>query len=174
MQSIPHVDKRPDLKIVLKDDEDTLRLGRIMAQALTGSSPPSLLLQGELGAGKTTFTRGLVTALPGGEDAEVSSPSFNLVNIYPTQPETAHFDLYRLIGPEPDDDLLECMHSGSFLVIVEWSERLAPAYLPAEYVRLTFTICDQGRAAVMEAHGFVAHRFFDVIEPKIKQSFKES
>jgi tRNA threonylcarbamoyladenosine biosynthesis protein TsaE len=59
-----------------------------------------VLLRGDLGSGKTTFVRGLVAALPGGEEAEVASPSFNLVNVYPTRPEVVHMDLYRLRGGE--------------------------------------------------------------------------
>ncbi len=56
----------------------------------------ALYLRGTLGSGKTTLTRGLVAALPGGEDAEVASPSFTLCNIYPTRPALLHADLYRM------------------------------------------------------------------------------
>ena len=66
-------------------------------------------MEGELGAGKTTLVRGLVEALPGGQDAEVASPSFNLVNLYPTQPETAHVDLYRCEGAPLDDSCWKCL-----------------------------------------------------------------
>ena len=57
---------------------------------------PVILLMGDLGAGKTTLIRFLVEALPGGENAEVASPSFTLCNVYPTTPKVQHFDLYRL------------------------------------------------------------------------------
>jgi tRNA threonylcarbamoyladenosine biosynthesis protein TsaE len=120
---------RRSLDIFLTDTAQTLRLGRIIATCLLETSPHrAVLLQGDLGAGKTTLVRGLVEALPGGSEAEVSSPSFNLVNLYPTQPETAHFDLYRLEGQEPDESLLELLESRAHLVLVEWVQ-----YLPAEH-----------------------------------------
>jgi len=89
-----------------------LALGAALGRVLS-SLPPGLrgqdgglvplLLSGALGAGKTTLVRGLVSALPGAELAEVSSPSFNIVNIYPTTPQVAHFDLYRVVGSAPEE-----------------------------------------------------------------------
>jgi len=82
-----------------------------------------VLLSGELGAGKTTFVRGM--ARGAGSVAQVASPTFQLVRIYPGRVQLAHVDLYRL---EKDaevrdvglDDLLD---AGA--VVVEWGERLA-------------------------------------------------
>jgi polynucleotide 5'-kinase involved in rRNA processing len=59
------------LELDLPDLEATLRLGRTLAAAIAANPAPVLLLQGELGAGKTTLARFLVEALPGGEAAEV-------------------------------------------------------------------------------------------------------
>ncbi|MBQ2475644.1 MAG: tRNA (adenosine(37)-N6)-threonylcarbamoyltransferase complex ATPase subunit type 1 TsaE, partial [Desulfovibrio sp.] len=81
----------------LKSLDDTARLGRLLAEevvnALAEQGPDAslaLLLQGELGSGKTTLAASFVKALPGGEDAEVSSPSFTLCNVYPTRPQVFH------------------------------------------------------------------------------------
>ena len=78
----------------LRAADETAALGSILARAMT-NSPFSLLMTGDLGCGKTTLTRALVEALPGGESAETSSPSFTLCNVYPTTPPIVHCDLYR-------------------------------------------------------------------------------
>ncbi len=85
-----------------------------------------LLLVGPLGAGKTTFVRGL--ARGAGSDAPVASPTFVLERIYPGRIQVAHVDLYRLKAtPElPDLALDELLDQGA--VVVEWGDRLeAPA-----------------------------------------------
>jgi tRNA threonylcarbamoyladenosine biosynthesis protein TsaE len=82
-----------------------------------------VLLKGELGAGKTTFVRGVARGT--GSTSAVASPTFQLVRIYPGRQQLAHVDLYRL---EKGDDLSdlgldELLDSGA--VVVEWGERLA-------------------------------------------------
>ena len=72
-------------------------------RAATLSGIAALLLRGPLGSGKTTLTRALVEALPGGDQAEVASPSFTLCNYYPTTPPVMHCDLYRSPGSLPDE-----------------------------------------------------------------------
>ena len=81
-----------------------------------------VLLRGELGAGKTTFVRGV--ARGSGSAAPVASPTFQLVRIYPGRLQLAHVDLYRL---EKGDDLRdlgldELLDAGA--VVVEWGDRL--------------------------------------------------
>jgi tRNA threonylcarbamoyladenosine biosynthesis protein TsaE len=82
-----------------------------------------VLLSGELGAGKTVLTKGLVAALGGGE--ATTSPTFTLCHVYPTTPPIAHVDCYR-VGPTDDladlalDELLE----DGAVVVVEWGERV--------------------------------------------------
>lgn len=77
-------------------------------------------LSGEMGTGKTTLIGGLVSALPGGERAAVSSPTWSLVNVYATTPPVAHVDAWRLtpvdeLGPLGLDAL-----PGNAIVLVEW------------------------------------------------------
>jgi len=81
-----------------------------------------VLLRGELGAGKTTFVRGIARGC--GSAAPVASPTFQLVRIYPGRLQLAHVDLYRL---EPGDDLRdlgldELLDAGA--VVVEWGDRI--------------------------------------------------
>lgn len=115
-----------------------------------------ILFVGPLGSGKTTLTRGLVESLPGGDDAEVSSPSFNICNLYPTLPAVAHFDLYRLAGGEPDDALLDLLDEGTSLVLVEWAERLPEDAPPVDHLVLTWHPVADGRLIEAHAHGKAA------------------
>ncbi|HEY1685044.1 MAG TPA: tRNA (adenosine(37)-N6)-threonylcarbamoyltransferase complex ATPase subunit type 1 TsaE [Tepidisphaeraceae bacterium] len=90
-----------------------------------------IALDGQLGAGKTQFVRGLVAAL-GGDPHWVSSPTFVLLNIYPTPKfKVYHLDAYRVSGADDLEaigfsELLE--QSG--IVVVEWAERIASLLPP--------------------------------------------
>jgi len=84
-----------------------------------------VLLEGPLGAGKTTFVRGLARGL--GSDAQVMSPTFQLVRIYEGRLQLSHVDLYRL---DPGAELVELgleelLDAGA--VVVEWGDRLPRA-----------------------------------------------
>ena len=81
-----------------------------------------ILLSGELGAGKTTFVRGV--ARGAGSAAPVASPTFQLVRVYPGRVQLAHVDLYRIESAVElrDLGLEELLDQGA--VIVEWGERL--------------------------------------------------
>ena len=165
----------------LKSLDDTARLGRLLAEevvnALAEQGPDAslaLLLQGELGSGKTTLAASFVKALPGGEEAEVSSPSFTLCNVYPTRPQVFHVDLYRA-GPSPLPDeaaeaLEGCAGSGGAVLAVEWPEYLLPEDRPADALAIVFDpacdpafakqddACDKARMLKLEAHGPCAAR----------------
>lgn len=142
----------------------TLALGRALAAALPDEAPfQCVLMEGELGAGKTTLVRGLVESLPGGAEAEVASPSFNLVNIYPTQPETAHVDLYRCEGAPLDDSLLELLAEGNRLVLIEWSQFLDNTFQPDDAVHVHITVADAGRDITFSATGTGATAYLAAI-----------
>ena len=81
-----------------------------------------ILLTGPLGAGKTTFVRGLARGT--GSDAQVASPTFQLVRIYPGRVQLAHVDLYRVkaAGELADLGLDELIDEGA--VVVEWGDRI--------------------------------------------------
>ncbi len=91
--------------------------------ARTLPAPLVIALEGDLGAGKTTFVRGFVRGLPGGDSVIVQSPTFALMRRYPTTPPVRHLDLYRLQERGADDDvealgLLDEIDSG--FTLVEW------------------------------------------------------
>jgi tRNA threonylcarbamoyladenosine biosynthesis protein TsaE len=84
-----------------------------------------VLLSGELGAGKTTFVRGLARGL-GADPEEVASPTFVLLTRYPGRLVLHHADLYRLRGTGDEQELgLEELPGADGVLAVEWAERLA-------------------------------------------------
>ncbi|EFL51233.1 protein of unknown function UPF0079 [Solidesulfovibrio fructosivorans JJ]] len=143
------------LTLSLPDTEATLALGRKLAVlASDPATRAALLLRGGLGSGKTTLVRGMVTALPGGDAAEVASPSFNIVNVYPTTPETFHVDLYRIAGGDPCvDEHLETAADQDALVVVEWAEYLARAAQPADRLEIDWLPAESGRRCRITAAG---------------------
>jgi tRNA threonylcarbamoyladenosine biosynthesis protein TsaE len=108
--------------IELERLSDTAVLAASLAPLLRGGDV--VLLSGELGAGKTTFTRALVKRLGG--SMAVTSPTFTLCHIYDTTPVVAHVDCWRLDREEEIVDLSldEILDDGG-VVVIEWGERAA-------------------------------------------------
>lgn len=157
------------LELHLKDAEETLELGRILAENLSKTAnPPALFLQGDLGSGKTTLVRGFVESLPGSDMAEVSSPSFNIFNIYPTTPSVAHFDLYRLEGMPPDDALFEHMDDCHSLVVVEWAQFLERELWPDEALLLEWTPSETGRRLTVSIMGKTTQELLGSLSDMLK------
>ena len=149
--------------------EQTARLGNRLAWAVQAINPGALLLYGPLGAGKTTLARFLVRALPGGEAAEVASPSFTIANIYCTAPVVHHFDLYRLESGRIDEFLEESFDDPSVLTLVEWPERLATRDLPLERVECRL-LRDQNRPeAIFTATGPAGQAFLNLLHGAVSQ-----
>lgn len=123
-----------------------------------------ILLHGQLGAGKTTFIRYLVESLPGSHNAEVSSPSFNILNIYPTKPTVGHFDLYRTAGLEFDADLEETLSNPQYLCLIEWAEYLPEDCLPPTYITMSWNISDQLRTIHCDPVGDDAVALLDCVK----------
>jgi tRNA threonylcarbamoyladenosine biosynthesis protein TsaE len=144
----------PGTPFISHSPEETVAKGRELAQVLT---PPVLvLLSGDLGSGKTTFTKGIISALGVAEENDVTSPTFTLVHVFQKRlnagesaspPASApsnqflkvyHVDLYRIDGL---DDLmtlaLEDALSESAVVIIEWSERCS---LRSDWPRIEVTL----------------------------------
>jgi len=109
-------------EIVTHSFEETIQQGREIGAQL---SPPVLvLLSGELGAGKTTLTKGIAAGLGAASEDEVTSPTFTLVHKYARGAPVYHVDLYR-IGDFHDLETLglEDVFSEEAVVIVEWPDR---------------------------------------------------
>jgi tRNA threonylcarbamoyl adenosine modification protein YjeE len=131
----------------LADEAATTRLGEDIAAAL--KSGDLILLEGDLGAGKTTLARGLIRALAGDPALEVPSPTFTLVQSYETRLSVAHLDLYRLASPSElaELGLEEALATGA--VLVEWPERAADA-LPPGGIRIALAHQGEGRIATID------------------------
>ncbi|MFQ5971480.1 MAG: tRNA (adenosine(37)-N6)-threonylcarbamoyltransferase complex ATPase subunit type 1 TsaE [Alphaproteobacteria bacterium] len=115
-------------------------------------------LRGELGAGKTTFARGVIRALGGGED--VPSPTFTLVQVYDTRSAPVwHFDLYRLAHPEDVYELGFEEARAEAIALVEWPERLGPL-LPGDRidVLIDYTNDPKKRRVALEGRGTAVRR----------------
>ena len=149
------MDPTPARMLVLPDEAATLALGRFLARVLADpAGRAALLLRGGLGSGKTTLVRGLAEALPGGGEAEVASPSFNIVNVYPTRPETYHLDLYRIPHGDPAvEEHLEAAILAEAIVAVEWAEYLPGAIRPADRLEIEWLPAATGRRCRIAAAG---------------------
>ena len=124
-------------KHICETPQDTFDLGEFLGNKLSGGE--TILLFGDLGAGKTLFTKGILYALDFDMD-EVTSPSFTLVNLYKTEKfDVYHIDFWRL--DENSDvasavGLNEIFEDEKAIVICEWSERLQNFSFPKSVFRV--------------------------------------
>jgi tRNA threonylcarbamoyladenosine biosynthesis protein TsaE len=111
-------------EIVTHSSEETIERGREIGAEL--KVPSLILLSGDLGAGKTTLTKGIVSGLGAAQIEDVTSPTFTLVHKYEGAARVYHVDLYR-VGSFHDFETLglEDVFSERAVVIVEWSERFS-------------------------------------------------
>ncbi len=113
-----------------KTAEETLALGESIGKMI--SQGLAIALKGDLGAGKTTFVKGLAKGLGVSEDYYITSPTFTIINEYPVSPLTlCHLDLYRLSSADEleyigFDDLLDDTH----VMVVEWPDILKDISFP--------------------------------------------
>ena len=104
-----------------QSEQDTIDLGRRLGATLQPGA--TVLLSGDLGAGKTVFVCGLAKGL-GLDDSAVNSPTFTLIQEYRGALTLFHVDLYRLARAESDDLGLEELASERSIVAIEWAEKL--------------------------------------------------
>ena len=144
------IEQSTDRSWILRDLQATRALGRYLVQQPV--RPSLLLLEGTLGAGKTSLVQGLATAV--GIEEPITSPTFALSQHYPQgKPPLVHLDLYRLELPAAANDLFlqeeeEAVGMGAIL-IVEWAERLSLPLQDAWRLKLTHR-SDGGREATLE------------------------
>ena len=135
-------------------DVETAQIGRQLAEKLTqlNKKRAYIAMRGEMGVGKTVFTRGFVSHFG---HANVKSPTYTIVNEYrPAGTRVYHFDLYRI---EDGDDLEsigyhDYVESNAYC-IVEWSERV-PEYIPEDAITVTISrVSDDEAARDIEIEG---------------------
>jgi tRNA threonylcarbamoyladenosine biosynthesis protein TsaE len=144
------------ISLLLADEMATRSLGVALGRSLPLGS--ILLLEGDLGSGKTTLVQGIGAGL--GITEPITSPTFILLNEYPEgRIPLYHLDLYRLQPSEVDALHLESYWDGTEfplgIVAIEWAERLG--YLPLSYWKIQLTSVETGgRQAAIMAIGEIA------------------
>jgi len=137
------------LKTILPDENATLALGAAIARGIE----PGLVvfLHGDLGAGKTTFVRGVLRGL--GFEGRVKSPTYALVEVYEvSRLDFHHFDFYRFQDPrEWNEAGFRDTFDGRRVSFVEWPEK-AHGLLPTADVEVSLAIQDAGRVATLKAN----------------------
>lgn len=112
----------------------TIELARELAATLPIDSV--LTLSGDLGAGKTTFVKGLASAW--GITATITSPTYNIFTLYQGDRQLVHMDAYRLNGADAVDALmLEEFLRSPYCLVIEWPEKIA-AWIPSDAIHLHF------------------------------------
>jgi tRNA threonylcarbamoyladenosine biosynthesis protein TsaE len=153
----------PVNEFITHSSEETIAKGREIAAKLR--APVLVLLKGDLGAGKTTLTKGLISGLGAGREEDVTSPTFNLVHEFripipagsdrrPHPCNVYHVDLYRIENFRDLESLgLEDALSEKAIVIVEWPEHFTfRTDWPTVEIRLDHAGGDSRRIAVSNLH----------------------
>lgn len=129
------------------NEEELIEWGRRLGSLL--QERDVLILTGDLGAGKTTFTKGLARGL--GIKQMIKSPTYTIVREYEGRLPLYHLDVYR-IGEDPDSIDLDDFLFGEGITVIEWGELLEGS-LPDDYLKLTILKKDDGRELVFESKG---------------------
>jgi tRNA threonylcarbamoyladenosine biosynthesis protein TsaE len=132
--------------LICSSAEETVELGREFGRSLPAKAVIAFF--GDLGAGKTTFIRGLVEGIGSIDPREVCSPTFTLLNIYHGDKMVYHFDLYRLPREEEFfaagfDEYL----NADGISCIEWADKIN-AILPSNAVRVTFSYLGENKRQI--------------------------
>jgi tRNA threonylcarbamoyladenosine biosynthesis protein TsaE len=122
-----------------------------------------LLLEGSLGAGKTTFVQGLARGL--GSEVGASSPTFVLERRYPGRLELIHLDFYRL-DEEREATMLvaEALSEPEAVVAVEWADKFPAASSGREFLRIKFEEIGEERRIALETKGPRAEQLMESLK----------
>ena len=134
------------MTFVSKSEAETERFAEELAKKYQGS--PTFLLFGNLGAGKTAFTRGLAKGY--GSNARVASPTFTLVHEYSGDKTVYHFDLYRLESEEELYDIgFEDYFAEGTVRVIEWPDAFS-SLMPLDAIKIHITYGDDDDTRIIE------------------------
>lgn len=139
------------LAITLDGEQQMVDFGVNLASAIDKiKSPLLILLNGDLGAGKTTISRGILQGL--GHHGPVKSPTYTLVEPYKLDlGKIFHFDLYRLIDPEELEHIgFSDYLSEANLCIIEWPEN-GGSYIPQPDITIDISLYQSGRKVTLDS-----------------------
>ena len=143
----------PENEWVTSSAEETTELGRRLASWLR--APVLVFLTGELGAGKTTLAKGIVSGLGAAREEDVTSPTFTLVHVFHNHQTVYHVDLYRIANFHDLETLgLEDVFDRPAIVLVEWAEKFTlRSDWPVVRIHLEHVGEDRRRIRVEDAAG---------------------
>ena len=139
------------LTCVTHSPEETAHLAGTIGKIIREGTV--ICLDGELGVGKTLFVRALALTL--GVESDVTSPTFNLMNIYEAACPIVHFDLYRITSEEELEDIgfYEYAEATEGIVLIEWAEKF-PDAMPADHLSVRIeALNDEERQFTFVAKG---------------------
>ncbi len=137
-------------KVASASADQTQRLGRLVGQHCP--EPAVVLLEGDLGSGKTCFVQGVARGLGVPAEEPVSSPTYTLMNQYRGRCDIAHFDLYRLGSVDELYDLdFDAYLHGSGVALVEWSGMVPRRGLRGLAVQLDYGSEEEERTLKFDA-----------------------
>ncbi|MEG1647997.1 MAG: tRNA (adenosine(37)-N6)-threonylcarbamoyltransferase complex ATPase subunit type 1 TsaE [Bacilli bacterium] len=136
-----------EYKLTTRNEMETIKL----AQNFESEKFPNMIicLNGELGSGKTVFTKGIANAL--GITENITSPTFTIIKEYTGEMPLYHMDVYRLNGKE-ELGIEEYFNKGG-VVVIEWADNIKEL-LPEERLDITFKVLDENkRLIILSPHG---------------------
>ena len=134
-------------ELIINNRDEMIALGKRIGE----HAFPNLLItmEGDLGAGKTTMTKGIAKGL--GVEGIVNSPTFTIMKQYEGRLTLYHLDVYRIDNPENDFELEEYFEDGGVCVI-EWANQIT-SLLPDEFLKITILdLGDDKRKLTLEAN----------------------
>jgi tRNA threonylcarbamoyladenosine biosynthesis protein TsaE len=145
-------------EIVINSEKEMINLGYQIGKKLEKNMVIALI--GDLGTGKTTFTKGIGQALE--IKSTINSPTFTILKIHQGKMPLYHMDVYR-INEDSGDDYLEEYFDGGGVTVVEWAENIA-YLLPKKYLKIEIkNLGDDKRLVQLKSNSLIFKEIFESV-----------